>query len=130
MDKITVQEQDLFQYLISGTEGLALVKTEFDGVETAVICSVNNAEGEQVDLQPLAILVNDELFSKLKPPAKDVDVVETQSTDVSMDDLPKLKKLYSKAVEQGKEQFEFKFKPIVTSYAKYLIEYMESRNSK
>lgn len=48
-------------------------------------------------------------------------------------DLPKFRKRYQQAVEAKEEQFKFKFinepEPLafLTSYAKYLIEYLESR---
>lgn len=38
-----------------------------------------------------------------------------------------LKKEYKKAVENNKESFIFQNKEIVTGYAKYLIEYLETQ---
>ena len=45
---------------------------------------------------------------------------------ITLAELPEFKKAYNKAVKSGKEIFKFKEVDIVTSYAKYLIEYMES----
>ena len=45
---------------------------------------------------------------------------------VTLSELPKLKRAFNKAVKANKEIFKFKGEEILTSYAKYLIEYMES----
>ncbi len=45
---------------------------------------------------------------------------------VSVDDLPALKILYKKAVEDGATEFIYKGWPVLVNYAKYLIEYLES----
>ncbi len=41
--------------------------------------------------------------------------------------LAKLKVLYDKAVKARQEQFVFEGNDLLVSYAKYLIEYLESR---
>lgn len=41
-------------------------------------------------------------------------------------DIQILKKLYAKAVLNNQEQFMYKGQPILTSYAKYVIEYYET----
>jgi hypothetical protein len=38
-----------------------------------------------------------------------------------------LKRLYFQAVKEGKESFMFEGHEVLTSYAKYLIEYLSSR---
>lgn len=45
---------------------------------------------------------------------------------ISLDDLPKLKRLYNKAVKEGKNEFIFKGFVILTDYAKYAVKYLES----
>lgn len=45
-----------------------------------------------------------------------------------MDSLTELKKLYAKAKKDGKESFMFQGKEILTSYAHYLIQYLELSN--
>lgn len=45
-------------------------------------------------------------------------------------ELATLKRMYAKAVKEGKTQFVFQAKDILTVYAKYLIEYLESRFKK
>jgi hypothetical protein len=45
---------------------------------------------------------------------------------VTLYDLPALKKAYKKAVEVESEAFLFKETLVLTKFAKYLIEYLES----
>lgn len=45
---------------------------------------------------------------------------------VTVEDLAPLKKAYDKAVKEGKEYFVYKGTELVTSYAKYLLEYLQS----
>lgn len=40
-------------------------------------------------------------------------------------DLKRLKKLYNKAVREGRDQFTFRGQPVLTSFAKYYIDYLE-----
>lgn len=44
---------------------------------------------------------------------------------ISPGSFRELKALYAKAVEEGAESFEFQGKTLLTSYAKYLIQYLE-----
>ena len=46
---------------------LGLVSTELQGIETACICWIEQQE-TKVAIQPLAILVNDEIFPMLTEP--------------------------------------------------------------
>ncbi|MFO7897772.1 MAG: hypothetical protein R6V58_01790 [Planctomycetota bacterium] len=45
---------------------------------------------------------------------------------VSREDIKELKKRYNEAVKNGEEVFEFQRQQILTTYAKYLIEYLEN----
>lgn len=47
---------------------------------------------------------------------------------ITSEDLPRLKRLYNKAVKEGKESFMYEGNEILTSYCKYLIEYMDTLN--
>jgi hypothetical protein len=49
------------------------------------------------------------------------------TVSVTNKEFEKLKLLYSQAVKEKKDQFEFKGSPILVSYAKYLIEYLTPR---
>ena len=40
-------------------------------------------------------------------------------------DLKELKRKYAEAMKSGSESFEFRGHPLLVSYAKYLIEYLE-----
>lgn len=44
---------------------------------------------------------------------------------VTIKDLPALKKAYKKAVEKNKDYFVYRDSEFITSYAKYLIEFLE-----
>jgi len=68
MRNLTPQEVKLYRDLISGQfQNFVLLATEFDGIETGVIASLNGTEGDYVT-KPLAVLMNKELFKKLKSP--------------------------------------------------------------
>ena len=41
--------------------------------------------------------------------------------------FPEFKKQYESAVSNGLDQFNFHGQPVLTSYAKYLIEYIETK---
>jgi hypothetical protein len=53
---------------------------------------------------------------------------ERQAT-VGLEDLPELRKAFNKAWDEGRAQFEYKGTPLLTDYAKYLIEYLEIKQS-
>lgn len=44
--------------------------------------------------------------------------------------VPELRRAYNRAVKQGKEQFTYKDHDFVTSYAKYLLEYLSYAKAK
>ena len=72
MREISKEESEVFEALIGGKyTNFALMSTEFDGVETAVIVAVSK-EGENVMLEPIAILVKPELFDRLVQPDADM----------------------------------------------------------
>jgi hypothetical protein len=48
------------------------------------------------------------------------------ATFVSKHDLPKLKRLYNKAIKDGKSQFKYGNTILLVTYAKYLIEYLNT----
>lgn len=48
------------------------------------------------------------------------------TTFISKHDLPKLKRLYNKAIKEGKSEFEYHEQTLLVSYAKYLIEYLNT----
>lgn len=50
-----------------------------------------------------------------------------EQISISAKDLEDLKKLYADAVKTGKESFMFKGKELVTGFAKYWIQYIESK---
>lgn len=52
---------------------------------------------------------------------------ERPTMQVSREDLTELKKLYAKAVKDGKPDLEFKGHQFVVGYVKYLIEYLDGQ---
>lgn len=47
--------------------------------------------------------------------------------DFTFEKFAKLKRTYRKAVDENKTQFTFEGHELLVSYAKYLIEYLETR---
>ena len=70
MRSITEEEKKLFRDLISGQfSNLVLLATELDGIETCAIAALNGKEPELMT-KPLAVLVNNQIFRKLKSPGE------------------------------------------------------------
>jgi len=44
-------------------------------------------------------------------------------------DVPKLRRLYNKALKEEKEEFVYESTELVTDYAKYLLEYFDMMKS-
>ena len=47
---------------------------------------------------------------------------------ITIQDLPKLEKLYKKAIKEKKDIFIFKDSNLLVNYAKYVIEHLKSLN--
>ena len=72
MRDITPEETKKYRHIISGRfSNFVLLSTEFGGIETSVIASLNGKKGDYVT-EPLAVLVNKEIFSLLKSPGADL----------------------------------------------------------
>ena len=70
MRALTPEEVKLYRNIISGQfQNFVLLSTEFDGVETGIISALNGTEGDY-KTTPLAVLVNKEVFKKLKSPGE------------------------------------------------------------
>ena len=68
MRDITPEETKKYRHIISGQfSNFVLLSTELEGVETSVIASLNGKKGDYVT-EPLAVLVNKDIFRKLKSP--------------------------------------------------------------
>jgi len=68
MRALIPEEVKMYRDIISGQfQNFVLLSTELDGVDTGVIASLNGEEGNYVT-KPLAILVNKNIFKKLKSP--------------------------------------------------------------
>ena len=72
MRSITDEEAKKFRDITKGKfTNFILLATEFQGIETAVIASLNGLEGNYTT-EPLAVLVNKEIFALLKNPGDDL----------------------------------------------------------
>ena len=72
MRSITPEETKKFRDIISGQfSNFVLLSTELDGVETCVIASLKGKEGDY-ETKPLAVLVNKDIFRKLKSPGAEL----------------------------------------------------------
>jgi hypothetical protein len=68
MRAINQHEKQLFDCIRQPNgDHLALVSTELNGIETACISWIE-PDGKDYAIQPLAVLVNDDLFPLLKNP--------------------------------------------------------------
>jgi hypothetical protein len=68
MRNITPEETKKYRHIISGQfSNFVLLATELGGIETAVIASLNGKKGDYTT-EPLAILVNKEIFKMMKSP--------------------------------------------------------------
>ncbi|MBN1156550.1 hypothetical protein JXA85_02975 [Candidatus Woesearchaeota archaeon] len=68
MRNITQEEAKKYRDITSGQfSNFVLLATELDGVETSVIASLDGKPGDYITT-PLAVLVNKEIFKKLKSP--------------------------------------------------------------
>ena len=68
MRNITQEEAKKYRDITSGRfSNFVLLATELDGVETSVIASLDGKKGDYTTT-PLAVLVNKEIFRKLKSP--------------------------------------------------------------
>jgi hypothetical protein len=50
-----------------------------------------------------------------------------ESIDINQEELQELKQKYEQAADEGRAQFVFKSKILLTSYAKYLIQYLDDK---
>lgn len=66
---LTEEERETFRYITadSCSPGIALVQTQFDGEETAVIACITEDNGEY-QIEPLAVLVTDAIMARLTDP--------------------------------------------------------------
>jgi hypothetical protein len=58
---------------------------------------------------------------------KEIDVTKPRSVvSFTPESLKVLKRAYDKAIAEGRDQFVFHGHPLLVSYAKYLIEFLEA----
>lgn len=66
LNELTQDELDAFELLTDpDSDNVALLKAEFDGIQTAcmVLVDEDNKDGQQI--YPMAIILNEELYKKL-----------------------------------------------------------------
>ena len=68
MRNITPEETKKYRHIISGQfSNFVLLSTELGNIETSVIASLNGKKGDYIT-EPLAVLVNKDIFRQLKSP--------------------------------------------------------------
>ncbi len=72
MRSITPEETKKFRHIISGQfSNFVLLATELGNIETSVIASLNGKKGDYIT-EPLAVLVNKNIFALLKSPGAEL----------------------------------------------------------
>lgn len=69
---LTETEKERFA-AIQEAGNIALVQTQFDGKDTAVIAAINQEDDGGYFVTPLAVLLTDEMFTRLTDPTTDDD---------------------------------------------------------
>lgn len=65
--------------------------------------------------------------NNVRMPSYKINLTPRAAIYWNKDKLAKLKRMHHAAVANGQEQFEFEGHPLLTSYAKYLIEFLETK---
>lgn len=60
-------------------------------------------------------------------PKQTIDLVSKNTITFDRQELSNLKRSYTVAIRNKKDQFTFKGNELLVSYAKYLIEYLETK---
>ena len=72
MRSITYEEAKKYRDITSGQfSNFVLLSTELGGIETCVIAALNGKKGDYVT-EPLAVLVNKDIFKELKSPGAEL----------------------------------------------------------
>lgn len=86
---LTNQEQETYDRIVYGEENLRLMRASIDGDDVAVIVSFTDDEdvkegedGHRVSAEPLAILINEELFNRLTPPDNPIEAMIAEEKDL------------------------------------------------
>jgi hypothetical protein len=66
-NKLTERERKIFEYLVGGGENLAITHMKFNGEQTTCIAFLDQDEDGAYEIVPLAILVDEAVFSRLVP---------------------------------------------------------------
>jgi hypothetical protein len=74
-NKLTERERKIFEYLLGGGENLAITYMKFNGEQTSCIAFLNQDEDGAYEIVPLAILVDEAVFSRLVPIYEEADEV-------------------------------------------------------
>ena len=67
---MTDAEKYFFECITSGDENLGVLDSEVFGIKVKVVCLVQETLNDRL-MQPIGIIVNDELFKALQPPEED-----------------------------------------------------------
>lgn len=85
---LTDQEQEAYDRIVYGEEDLRLMRATVDGDDVAVIVAFNDdedikqgEEGYNVSAEPLAIIVNKEMFDRITPPENPIEAMVREGRD-------------------------------------------------
>lgn len=84
--RITEDEQQVYDRIVYGGEDIRLMRASLNGDEIAVIVdyadtkSKDGEERHKISAEPLAILVNEEIFNQIIPPEDPVAAMQQEKT--------------------------------------------------
>lgn len=86
---LTNQEQEAYDRIVYGEEDLRLMRASLDGDDVAVIVAFGEEggheegeEGHTVSAEPLAIIVNEEVFNRIVPPENPIEAMVAEAKDL------------------------------------------------
>jgi hypothetical protein len=85
---LTNQEQEVYDRIVYGEEDLRLMRASLDNEDVAVIVAFSEdgsheegEEGHKVSAEPLAIVINEDIFNRLVPPENPIEALVREVQD-------------------------------------------------
>lgn len=79
MNKLTAEEKMTLVRIVNG-ESISLMRAEFEGRDVAVIVEMDEPEDHRIGATPMAMLIDEDIFSRLTPPENPIDAQETEQS--------------------------------------------------
>lgn len=84
MTALTDADEDRFQQMVAACVGgamgsleLSVVRSQLDGRDVAVVVVIEDVDGDNVRITPVAVLIDDDTFDRLRDP---LDLLDEQET--------------------------------------------------